>query len=50
MSATATPFSATRPELPHWEEPPSDLGGAIREVKQAIRARIEAAETQEGAS
>ena len=39
---TATPFSTTRPELPHWEEPPADLAGAIYEVKRAIRARIEA--------
>jgi hypothetical protein len=37
-----TAFSTTRPDLPHWEEPPSDLSGAIFEVKRAIRARIEA--------
>ena len=30
------------PALPHWETTPADLPGAIREVKAAIRARIEA--------
>ncbi|WP_433607081.1 YbiU family protein [Dactylosporangium sp. CA-139114] len=30
------------PALPHWEETPADLPGAIREIKQAIRARIAA--------
>ncbi|GAA2366177.1 YbiU family protein [Dactylosporangium salmoneum] len=30
------------PALPHWEETPADLSGAIREVKAAIRARIAA--------
>lgn len=39
MSTTAT---RTLPALPHWEEPPTDLGAAIREIKRAIRARIEA--------
>lgn len=39
MTATTT----TRlPQLPHWETPPADLGAATREVKAAIRARIEA--------
>ncbi|HSN10930.1 MAG TPA: YbiU family protein, partial [Propionibacteriaceae bacterium] len=28
--------------LPHWESTPDDLASATREVKQAIRARIEA--------
>ena len=30
------------PPLPHWESTPGDLGEAIREVKVALRARIEA--------
>src|SRR3954447_1672754 len=30
------------PPLPHWESTPEDLGAAIREIKAAIRARIEA--------
>src|SRR3954466_1862175 len=30
------------PALPHWESPPPDHGAAIREIKAAIRARIEA--------
>lgn len=29
-------------DLPHWESTPADLPAAIREVKAAIRARIEA--------
>ena len=29
------------PGLPHWETLPSDVGPAIRELKTAIRARIE---------
>src|SRR4051794_12135380 len=28
--------------LPHWETTPDDLPAAIREIKAAIRARIEA--------
>jgi hypothetical protein len=28
--------------LPHWENTPADLPAAIREIKQALRARIEA--------
>ncbi len=32
----------TSPELPHWETPPADLAAATREVKAALRARIEA--------
>jgi Protein of unknown function (DUF1479) len=31
-----------RDALPHWETPPDDLPEAIRSVKSAIRARIEA--------
>src|SRR3954463_12935893 len=30
------------PRLPHWEQTPEDLPGAIRAVKQALRARIAA--------
>src|SRR3954447_7810759 len=30
------------PALPHWETTPPDLAAAIREVKAALRARIEA--------
>ena len=30
------------PELPHWETTPDDLPAAIREIKAALRARIEA--------
>ena len=32
----------TAPELPHWETVPDDLPGAIRQIKRALRARIEA--------
>ena len=28
--------------LPHWETTPPDLEAAIREIKAAIRARIDA--------
>ncbi|HWC20810.1 MAG TPA: YbiU family protein [Flexivirga sp.] len=35
------PTTAT-PTLPHWPDPPQDLGGAIREIKLALRQRIEA--------
>src|SRR3954454_3806638 len=38
MSAAAT---STTP-LPHWESTPEDLNAATREIKAAIRARIEA--------
>src|SRR4051794_41790428 len=38
MSAPAT---STTP-LPHWESTPDDLNAATREIKAAIRARIEA--------
>ncbi|RJK94930.1 DUF1479 domain-containing protein [Vallicoccus soli] len=30
------------PPLPHWESTPDDLKGAIREIKNALRARIAA--------
>ena len=32
----------TMHELPHWETTPEDAKAAIREIKAAIRARIEA--------
>ena len=38
MSAHAT----QAPPLPHWETTPDDLKAATREIKAAIRARIEA--------
>ncbi|MEA2136383.1 MAG: hypothetical protein QOC68_4292, partial [Solirubrobacteraceae bacterium] len=41
MSAPATPTTQA-PTLPNWESTPEDLGAAIREIKAAIRARIEA--------
>ncbi|MEU4195472.1 DUF1479 domain-containing protein [Kribbella sp. NPDC026611] len=40
---TTTPLSTTGlPPLPHWEEVPTDLKAAIREIKAALRARIAA--------
>src|SRR5690349_17267672 len=39
---TAAPAGPTLAALPHWETTPDDLPGAVRQVKQAIRARIEA--------
>lgn len=45
MTATAAPrgqHAQPLPELPHWEEPPADLRAATREVKAALRTRIEA--------
>ena len=30
------------PRLPHWEQTPPDLPGAIRQIKDALRARIAA--------
>src|SRR3954470_21846578 len=38
MSASTT----QAPPLPHWETTPADLKAAVREIKAAIRARIEA--------
>ena len=32
----------TLPVLPHWKTTPEDLPSAIREVKRALRTRIEA--------
>ncbi len=40
MAAPTLPIQL--PALPHWEEPPADLKAAIREIKQALRARIAA--------
>ena len=40
MTTTTTTLSL--PALPHWETTPPDLTAAIREVKAALRARIEA--------
>src|ERR1700722_10839711 len=40
--AQPVPGTAALPALPHWEQPPPDLRDAIRQVKAAIRARIEA--------
>ena len=42
MSAPTLPTSSELPALPHWEETPSDLKAAIREIKAALRARIAA--------
>ncbi len=36
------PPSTQAPPLPHWESTPEDLKAATREIKAAIRARIEA--------
>ena len=38
---SATPTTQALP-LPHWETTPEDLKAAVREIKAAIRARIEA--------
>jgi hypothetical protein len=40
--STSAQARSTEAGLPHWETPPEDLPGAIREVKRAIRAQIEA--------
>ena len=34
--------AAAAPTLPHWESTPEDLPAAIREIKRALRARIDA--------
>ena len=39
---TDTERSLDVPSLPSWERPPSDVSAAVREIKSAIRARIEA--------
>src|SRR4051812_34314924 len=41
MSAPST-STTHAPPLPHWESTPEDLKAATREIKAAIRARIEA--------
>ncbi|MHA6806045.1 DUF1479 domain-containing protein [Salinifilum ghardaiensis] len=41
MSTTSGP-ARVLPPLPHWETEPEDLSAAIREIKPALRARIEA--------
>lgn len=41
MPLTSGP-ARTLPPLPHWETEPADLSAAIREIKPALRARIEA--------
>src|SRR4051812_34631442 len=41
MSAAST-TTTQAPPLPHWESTPEDLRAATREIKAAIRARIEA--------
>jgi len=41
LTASSGP-AAAGPELPHWETVPDDLPAAIRQVKGALRARIEA--------
>lgn len=40
--ATSGPNAAAGTDLPHWETAPDDLPAAIREIKSALRARIEA--------
>ncbi len=42
MAARPRLETAPLPALPHWEQAPADLPGAIRQVKAALRARIEA--------
>jgi len=42
MSQAPTATSASSTTLPHWQTTPDDLPAAIREVKTALRARIEA--------
>lgn len=39
---TVTRTRAGAYELPHWETQPADLPGAIRDIKQALRAKIAA--------
>jgi hypothetical protein len=42
MTLTTSGTPAAEMELPHWESAPDDLPAAIREIKAALRARIEA--------
>ena len=39
---TTTANRQALPALPHWQSEPADLAAAIREIKPALRARIEA--------
>ncbi|MBZ4015708.1 DUF1479 domain-containing protein [Streptomyces purpurogeneiscleroticus] len=41
-ATTAADREQDRPALPHWETVPEDLSAAIRRIKPALRARIEA--------
>ena len=41
LTASGAP-AAAGPELPHWETVPDDLPAAVHQVKDALRARIEA--------
>src|ERR1700733_12720401 len=42
MTLTAPGTPAAEKELPHWESEPDDLPAAVRAIKAALRARIEA--------
>ena len=42
MPAQPARQTAPLPALPHWEQTPADLPGAIRQIKAALRARIAA--------
>ena len=42
MPAYSASGTATLPPLPNWERTPDDLPGAIRQVKDALRARMAA--------
>ncbi|MEU6521510.1 DUF1479 domain-containing protein [Streptomyces sp. NPDC046924] len=42
MTLATETQQAGLPALPHWENTPEDLAAAIREIKPALRARIEA--------
>lgn len=42
MTLATETRQAGLPALPHWENTPEDLAAAIREIKPALRARIEA--------
>ncbi|MGH8888672.1 MAG: YbiU family protein [Acidothermaceae bacterium] len=42
MTVAPASEAASLPALPHWESTPADLPAAIREIKAALRARIDA--------
>ncbi|MCP3765781.1 MULTISPECIES: DUF1479 domain-containing protein [unclassified Streptomyces] len=42
MTLATETQQAALPALPHWETTPDDLAAAVREIKSALRARIEA--------